>query len=52
MQVEIDPDTLPPTVVPAAEIKAKPDGEPLVDSDWGFAEQCQALIARKRYTDG
>jgi hypothetical protein len=26
--------------------------EPLLDSRWGFAEQCRRLIDSKRYTNG
>ena len=41
-----------PPEVPEPEIEVEPDGKPLVDSDWDFAEQCRRLIASKAYVDG
>jgi len=52
LRIDIDPDDLPPIELPEA---ADPGGGPLlplVDSRWSFADQCQALIDAKHYTNG
>jgi hypothetical protein len=41
-----------PPPIPEPEIPVEPDGLPLIDSDWDFAERCQRLIASKAYADG
>jgi hypothetical protein len=51
-QIRIDPSAyeLPPRPdLPEPEIAAEPDGLPLVDSAWSWAEQSRRLIASKAY---
>jgi hypothetical protein len=51
-QIRIDPSgySLPPRpVLPEPEITAEPDGLPLIDSDWSWADQSRRLIASKAY---
>jgi hypothetical protein len=43
---------LPEIVVPLAEIANASNGVPLLDSRWGFAEQCRRLIDSKAYRVG
>jgi hypothetical protein len=38
--------------LPEPEITAEPDGLPLIDSAWPWAEQSRRLIASKAYDDG
>ena len=39
----------PEIVLPDPELDVQPNGSPLIDSDWSFAEQTARLIAEKRY---
>jgi hypothetical protein len=51
-QISIDPSgyELPPRpALPEPEITAEPDGSPLIDSAWSWAEQSRRLIASKAY---
>ena len=51
-QIRIDPGDyeLPPRPpMPEPEIAVEPDGLPLVDSAWAWAEQSRRLIASKAY---
>jgi hypothetical protein len=40
---------LPEIVIPEPVLDVEPNGLPLIDSDWSFAEQTARLIAEKRY---
>jgi hypothetical protein len=53
-QIRIDASDfdLPEIIVPEAEIDEYEQPTPLIDSEWDFAEQCQALIDSKAYRDG
>ena len=51
-QLSIDPSgyELPPRpALPEPEITVEPDGQPLIDSAWSWAEQSRRLIASKAY---
>jgi hypothetical protein len=50
LRVDIDPGTLPPMVIPEAEINGLPS-MPLIDSREGFAVGSQRLIESKRYLE-
>ena len=39
----------PEIVIPEPVLDVEPNGSPLIDSDWSFAEQTDRLIAEKRY---
>jgi hypothetical protein len=39
-------------VLPEPEIAVEPDGLPLIDSAWSWAEQSRRLIASKAYDGG
>jgi hypothetical protein len=53
VQVDVDGFDPPDIEVPEAQLNgASPDGEPLCDSSWSFAEQTRRLIASKKYDDG
>ena len=43
--------TFPAAEVPEPEISALADGDPLIDSDWSFADQSRRLKASKAYED-
>jgi hypothetical protein len=50
LRVDVDDAiTVPPVEVPEPKVSESSNGTPLLDSDWDFAEQCRALIARKAY---
>jgi hypothetical protein len=49
LQVDARDFQLPTPEVPEAELDGPPDSVPLLDSTWGFAEQCQRLIDSKAY---
>ena len=51
LSVEVTIDELPEIEIPQADLNGRNPGLPLVDSRWSFVEQCQALIAAKRYSD-
>jgi hypothetical protein len=42
---------LPEAIVPEPELDEEPDGLPLIDSGWGWAEQTRRLKASKSYED-
>jgi hypothetical protein len=52
--LRIDPGAieLPPFEIPEPELNGDGGKPPLISSEWDFAEQCQALIASKRYQNG
>jgi hypothetical protein len=53
-QIRIDASDfdLPEIFVPQAEINEADQPVPLLDSDWGFADQCESLIDDKAYESG
>ncbi len=51
LQIDVDPETLPQIVIPEAEIDP-PDGTPVTDSDWTFAEHIERLLRAKEYEEG
>jgi hypothetical protein len=54
-EVDIDPDQFELPDIPALptpEVNWADQPEPLLDSRWGFAAQCRALIEAKAYTNG
>jgi hypothetical protein len=51
LRMDIDQDDLPPIDLPEA-YEPEGNGTPLLDSRWGFAEQCKALIDSKAYRTG
>lgn len=52
LRVDVTLDDLPPIEIPEAELTQGLAPEPLLDSRWSFANQCQALIDSKAYRDG
>jgi hypothetical protein len=46
---EIEGIDLPEPEIPETEIETEPDGEPLIDSDWDYAEASLRLIGHKSY---
>jgi hypothetical protein len=44
-----DPGTAPPVVLPEAVDNSSKAPEPLIDSEWEFVTQCEALLASKAY---
>jgi hypothetical protein len=51
LRIDADRYDLPEIVLPEPELDDQPP-LPLCDSVWDFADQCQRLIASKRYTNG
>jgi hypothetical protein len=49
LSIDTDGYELPAPAVPDAEITVEPDGQPLIDSAWSWAEQSRRLIASKAY---
>ena len=43
---------LPPVEIPGPEIDETQQGEPLLSSEWSWADQTKSLKARKSYIDG
>ncbi len=52
LRIDVDPDDLPPIELPEAETRGVATHPALIDSQWDFAEQCQALIDSKAYRNG
>jgi hypothetical protein len=49
LEIPIDGIELPESVVPTYELETEPDGLPLIDSRWSFADQTRTLKASKAY---
>jgi hypothetical protein len=52
LRVDANDFDLPELVVPEAQLNGHRPPEPLVDSDWSFAEQCRRLLESKSYQEG
>ena len=52
LRIDVRDFDLPEIVIPEAELNGRRPPEPVLDSRWPFAEQCQRLIASKAYDQG
>jgi hypothetical protein len=52
LRLDVSDFDLPPIQIPEAEVNSAPHPLPLLDSQWSFAEQCQALKESKSYKLG